>query len=234
MTFIISNKTGIDVNLYIDNEKHIIKSNDLNVSIKTNDNKHNVFVSRIKPCSLPNYKEMLWTEILGVLAVLFIKPLFYTFDISSHYDVFCNSNEKIFLNIIRVVNEGNPEGIYDAICVDSCDLQFLNVTYCVQNKAEILKMYQKCRGIGRRWLYSIIIVLFTLIGIAITHPLLLIIYSATKALFVKILLFLIPILLIGCIGVVGILPLHLVFKYQDRNFYRAMEEQEIFSFLSKR
>ena len=88
-------------------------------------------------------------------------------------------------------------------------------------------MYRKCKKIARFWMYVAVEVLFTLIGMLITYPILMLIYGATGALAVKIIMIIIPFLLIGIIALIGILPLHIVFKIQDNGFYRSMDNKKI-------
>lgn len=225
----VSNESNTDVYLHIDQKKYLIKASDRNVHIDNANTHGHIFVRRVQTISLPDRKNMILEEVLGIVAPLFIKPLPYTFDVSAEYCFLCDTGEIAQLKIVRIVHESNPNGIYDAVCIASSDLNLTHVLYRTENKTEILEMYNKCRRTAHLWLYILLESLFTLVGTAMICPILFIIYASTKVMLIKILLFLIPFLIIGGVALVGILPMHFLYKHHDKKFYHAMEHEEICS-----
>ena len=231
MTLIVNNDTNSNVILSIDDNNYIIKANEQNVVLTAADKNILLSVKREKSLPSPSYKKMLLTELLGIAAILFIKPSFYVLDISSTHKLTMN-NDFVTVNIVQ--NERHPDRlIYDAITVRSTDVALENSTYRVENKEEIISVYDKCKKVAHLWLYAVLEALFTLIGIFITYPPLLAIYLATNAAIIKIIMIIIPIFLLGIIALIGVLPLHFLFNHHKKEFYRSMENNEISQHLKK-
>ena len=113
MTLIVNNNTNSNVILSIDNNDYIINANEQNAVLKVANKNILLSVKREKSIPPPQYKKMLLTELLGIAAVLFIKPLFYVLDISSTHNLSMN-DDFATINIVR--NERHPDRmIYDAI-----------------------------------------------------------------------------------------------------------------------
>ena len=142
------------------------------------------------------------------------------------------NDDCVAINIVQ--NERHPDRvIYDAITIESTDVVLENSTYQVENREEITSVYDKCQNIGHFWLYAALEVFLTLIGVFITYPLLLAIYLTTNATIIKIIMIIIPFLLLGIIALIGVLPLHFLFKLHKKEFYRSIENNEISRHLKK-
>ena len=229
MNLIVNNDTNINVILSVDQNDYLIKANEQNAILKVTDESILLSVKREESIPPPPYKKMLLGELLGIAAVLFIKPLFYVLDVSSTHNLSMN-DDFVTINIVR--NERHPDlMIYDVITVTSTDVVLENPTYRAENRKEITSVYDKCQKVGHLWLYATLEVLFTLIGVFITYPLLLAIYLATNATIIKVIMIIIPILLLGIIALIGVLPLHFLFKHHKKEFYRSMENNEISRYL---
>lgn len=228
MTFHVSNESGADVCLYIGRKQHLIKSEESNV-IESDNESCSLLVRRAVTLPLPDYKKMFLADFLGILAILFIKPIFYYFDVSAEYRI---SGDKGNANIRIVrIKKGNPSGYYDAICIKSPELALSDVTYRTENKTAILQMYKKCKKASRFWTYFLLELLFLIAGMAISYPLLITMYLQSKAMTLIILMVLIAISIVFAVTLIGILPLHFIFKYTDKSFFRAMEHKDIIGYL---
>ena len=227
MTFVVSNENPFDVHLYVGNALYFIGAGTSNILIKSDLSNPPLYVKRAVPIPPPDYKKMLLLEMFGFPAALFMKPITYTFDVSAEYAYAGEASDNVSLRIGRLVINAAVEGVYDTVSLSSPQLRLFVRHYRVENQAEINQTYQKVRRTAHLWLYLLLEFLFTLIGMSLVFPLLLLIYSTTEILLFKILLYVTPFLIIGGIALVGILPMHFMFKYQDDRFYRAMENNEI-------
>ena len=232
MHLTVNNVANTDIILTVDGGIHLIKATDTNVVLAIESGYHVLSVRREQSVPLPDAKRLFWSEFLGPLAALLIKPVFYVFDVSSSY-VVDMADRDLTIQIIRKTTHSNPEGIYDVIDIDFLSHEGAHVRYNVENRKALSAIYDKSKRKGHFWLYVVLEVLFTLVGLAITYPPLLVIGAATNAVTVKLILAVIPFFLMGIIALIGILPLHFLFRFQDRQFYRAMEEREISSYLMK-
>ena len=231
MTLIVNNDTNSNVILSIDQNDYIIKANEQNAVLKVANKNILLSVKREKSIPPPPYKKILLTELLGIAAVLFIKPWFYVLDVSSTHNLSIN-DDCVTINIVR--NERHPDRvIYDAITIESTDVVLENSTYRVENRKEITSTYDKCQKVGHFWLYAALEFFLTLCGISVTHPFLMAIYLATNATIIKIAMIIIPFLLLGIIALIGVLPMHFFFKFHKKEFYRSMESNEISRHLKK-
>jgi len=233
MKFYLTNETNTDVILCFDAKTYIIKSTDSNICIDTDNGSeyHIVSVKRLNKIQLPNYDKILWTEILGGVAALFTKSYRYIFDVSSEYRLFAAKDQCAYIKIVRTVNSSNPDGIYDAIRLVSDDFNLNNVMYCVENKSEISKAYKKSNRTARLCMYIALEIIVALMGMIITYPFLFVIRNATGSSIINLLFALIPILLVSIVALIGILPLHYIYKVNDKNFYKSMEHEEICSYI---
>ena len=232
MNLIVNNKTEINVILSIDGAAYTVEAYASDTAFHLNDGQHQLRVKRADPIPLPEYKKKLWTDILGGISKLMIESSPYVFDVSSEYRVDSCNSDTISIDIVRRVDGLLGDTVYDIVYIDSSSIVPVNVQYKVENQTDICRMYRKCKKIARFWMYVAVEVLFTLIGMLITYPILMLIYGATGALAVKIIMIIIPFLLIGIIALIGILPLHIVFKIQDNGFYRSMDNKKIASLLA--
>ncbi len=229
MTFVVNNNSDTNVILSIDRNNYLIKANDHNCILKTTEKCSTLSVRREKNIPAPSYKKMFLKDFLGILSLLFIKPLFYVLDVSStHY---LNTREEcVTINILRTEKDSD-QVVYDVIDLESAVPIFAKTIYHVENKAEISSVYDKSKRVYHSCLYIAMEFFFTLIGILITYPLLLAIYFATKSIIIKIVMAIVPFLMIGTVALIGILPLHFLFKISDKRFYRSMESDEIYRVL---
>ncbi len=232
MTVIVNNYSGTNVILSVDQTDYLIKKDDHN-SILTVSNENSLFsVKREKSISAPPYKKMLLSEILGVFSLLFSKPQYYILDVSSTY--YLKTNEEHVTIEIRRKECNSPDvGIYDTIVAESVDSNLRVTNYCVENGKEVLSVFNRCKKVSRFWLYAIVDLLFALTGSMIICPLLLAMYFATRSALFMALTIIVPILLIGFFALILVLPLHFFQKSRDKNFYRTMEFNEIFSCLNE-
>lgn len=233
MIFVVSNENNFDVYLYVDNKQYLIEAGASDIVIEQNLSEFSIFVKRARTVPLPNYRKMLLLELFGFPVALFMKPIAYTFDISIEYSFAVEATKSMDLRIRRMVNNTNSDWIYDAICIYSPNSQLFIRNCHVENKQETIRMYKKVRQTAHLALYIVLEFLFTLIGMAMAYPFLILIYSTTKILFFKFLLYVVPFLIIGSVALVGILPMHLIFKHEDSVFYQAMDGNQIRSRLFK-
>lgn len=232
MTVIVNNYSGTNVILSVDQTDYLIKKDDHN-SILTVSNENSLFsVKREKSISAPPYKKMLLSEILGVFSLLFSKPQYYILDVSSTYYLKTNE-EYVTIEIRRKEYNSSDVGIYDTIVAESVDSNLRVTNYCVENGKEVLSVFNRCKKVSRFCLYAIVDLLFALTGSMIICPLLLAMYFATRSALFMALSIIIPILLICFFALILVLPLHFIQKSRDKNFYRTMEVNEIFSCLNE-
>ena len=233
MNLIVNNKTQINVILSIDGVATMIEANASNTTFRLDDGQHQLRVKRVDYVPLPEYKKMLWADILGGVSRLMMKPSFYVFDVSSEYRIDSRDNDTISIDIVRGEHHLlADDAVYDIVSIDFSGVNPVNSRYTVENKEDICKMYGKCKGTAHFWLYMAIEVLFTLAGMSVMLPILLMIYSATGWALVKAIMIMIPFLLMGIIALIGVLPLHIVYKIQDNAFYRSMDHEQIHSYLA--
>ena len=230
MIIAINNDTCTNVILSIDGTDHLIKSDDQNLYIKIANKPDKISVKRAECLPAPDYKKMLGAEILGGLAALLMEPIFYVLDVSSTYD-FNTIDENLTIRITRKEKSSNSEALYDAIAIDCAGASINKEDYCVENKTEVLSVFEKCQKVSHFWMCFALVAIFSLVGIVTILPLLLALYWATKFFWIKIIMFVIPFLIIGFIMLIGVLPLHFLFKFQNRPFYRSFESDEIRSCL---
>lgn len=225
MTLHVLNRSEVDICLSVNNKEYRLSAVDSDTVLETNQESPIVVVRRATPLSPPDHKKLLLAEMLGIFSVLFIKPIFYYFDVSSTYRI-PDGAANIRINVSRV-ERGNAVGYYDVIYAEASEVNLYNAFYRVENEATLLQAYKKCRRTAHFWLYLLIEVLFTTIGVAISNPLLSSIYAQTQTEIIKALMILTPISIILFLALFCILPMHLIFRHSDRNFYRAMEHSEI-------
>lgn len=227
MKFCVTNESDTDVYLQVGSQQYTIKANDRDVQIDSC-GKRFFYVRRCEPIALPEYKKLLSAELLGVLSLVFGKPATYELDVSSVYR-FSEDADAADLTIVRMEKPSlaNLRSYYDIICARSARLKLWDVTYRVENEAALRQIHDKCRRTARFWTYFLIELVFTLLAMAVTYPLLIALYLQTHSALLIALMVLIPVLVLSVLALIVILPLHFIFKHSDSGFYRAMEQQEI-------
>ena len=151
----------------------------------------------------------------------------YTADISAQYCLFCVLTDFAHITIIRERKEPLFEIAYDTLRVVSSELDLSNVHYVVDNKQIISTVYKKSRFTAHAIWFALIELLFVLSGLAIVYPLLLGFYATTGMLLFKLLMVPVPFVIGGFIALIIILPLCLIHKYEDRDFYKYLEHERI-------
>lgn len=232
MTLIINNMAATNVILSIGRTDYLIKSNDHGVSLCVPNGVYSLKVKRQNEIPAPPYKKLLLAELLGVFSLIFSKPAYYIFDVSSTYQLDTNK-ECVTVTIKRSECGSIDVGTYDVIIAESANFPFKATSHCVENRKEITSVFDKCKKVGRLWLYIIMDLLFALAGSVILCPLLLGLYFTTEAALFMVLTIFVPIFLIGFFSLILVLPLHFILKISDKNFYRSMESDEISSRLSE-
>ncbi len=232
MTFSFSNQSETDVYVFVNRNKHCIKSGQRNVLIEGNEKKYVVTIKRANPIPLPQYRTVLATEILGPLALLFVKPWSYTVDVSSSYFFPCDKDIVLAIEIVKTTNPKNAEVMYDAIVASSPQLRTSDAFYCAENKAEICALHKRSRRTAHFWLYFTFVFFFSLIGLVETYVFSLILHSFAEDLSEVILLLFFPLFLISVLALFLLITLsHLLFKKQDKKFYALLEQEGITSHL---
>lgn len=227
MTLIVNNESGVNTILSVEGKEYLIRADDHAVALQLTGESTVLSVKREKTLSAPPYKKVLSTEFLGILSLLFIKPWFYVLDVSATH-AFNTNGECATVRIVRTERQAESDiDTYDVIMLESTDLTLKKTVYHVKKRSEISSVYDKSKRVGHFWLYVVLEFFFTLIGILITYPLLLAIYFTTKAAVIVALMILVPLLSIGMIALIGILPLHFFFRHERNSFYRSMESEAI-------
>ncbi len=226
MKLIVSNTTDTNVIVSVDEKAYAVKSNERNLSLDLSNGQHKLKVKRENQIPPPNFNQVFWTDFWGILSALFINPWFYIFDVSSTY-ILNATDEYVYINIVRTEKNSASEGIYDIIRIESSNPSLKNVQYATENEREIISVYNKSKKATHILLYTFLEVIFTLFGMLISYPVLLLIYSANQSPLIVILMIIIPILIMGIIALIGILPLHFLFKYHSKEFYRSMKSEKI-------
>ena len=230
MIIVVNNDTSANVILSIDGTDHLIKSDDPYLSINTENKPEKISVKREERLHAPEYKKMLVSEILGGIATVLVGPIYYVLDVSSTY-VVDTFEESLTIKITRKEKFSNSEALYDAVAVECQGACITKEDYRVENKTEVLSVFEKCQKVSHFWIYFTLVAMCSLVGLVTALPLMLALYWATNFSWIKIIMFVVPFLVIGFVMLIGVLPLHFWFKFQNRSFYRSFESDEICSCL---
>ncbi len=232
MQLIVSNTVDSDVILYIDKSGYLIKAGAENLAFNLSDGRHLLKVKREKSIPPPAFKKAFWTEFLGIFSLLFFKPWFYIFDVSSTY-VLDASDECVHIDIVRE-EKAAAEGYYDVVKAEAAFSSLQIVKYTAENETEVVAAYKKVQKAVCTWGGIIAEIVCTLLSMAMTYPILLAIYAATKSPIIIFLLIAEPICMFGVVALIVLLSTHLFNEYQYNKFCRNMKSEEIYSCLEKK
>lgn len=227
MIFSVSNQSGVDVYVCINQDTYYVKNGEKDVRIESRGEKQFVTVKRAGTIPMPPYKAVLVSEMLGLLALLFVKPWNYIVNVSSSYFFLEGKNTLLPLKVERITNQKNAAVIYDAVVATSALCGTTNVLYNAENEAEIVGIYKKSHRTAHFWLYFTLVLLFSFIFFGETYILSLLLGAFLGGAVGKALLYFLSGLFLLMILLLLIIPLHFWFKHEEKKFCKLMEKEEI-------